>query len=197
MDTRQHILVVSLQLFLQKSFKEVTLKDIVEKTGLSKGAFYHYFESKEKLFEQVIEFSFSEFLMQDFSKLPHTSLKDFYTAYISDLESKSVINEREPEEKNTFNSNHFYLIFDALKIIPGFREKHILHQQKEIDSWSRIVSMAQSQGEISDLLSPDDVAKTFVYMTDGFGMHLIVRNALDKIGLLRDLYDSYYKLIKK
>jgi TetR/AcrR family transcriptional repressor of nem operon len=36
---KDHILLTSLKLFLQKSFKEVTMKEIVNKTGLSKGVF--------------------------------------------------------------------------------------------------------------------------------------------------------------
>jgi AcrR family transcriptional regulator len=30
------------------------MKEIVEKTGMSKGAFYHYFPSKEDLFIEII-----------------------------------------------------------------------------------------------------------------------------------------------
>ncbi|MGD8401904.1 MAG: TetR/AcrR family transcriptional regulator, partial [Bacillota bacterium] len=53
-DSKKHIIDVSFGLFLQKSFKEVTMQEIVAKTGMSKGAFYHYFESKEQLFLEVI-----------------------------------------------------------------------------------------------------------------------------------------------
>ncbi len=44
MNTREHILKVSLYLFLQKGFKEVTMREIVEKSEMSKGAIYHYFK---------------------------------------------------------------------------------------------------------------------------------------------------------
>ncbi|MDR3129397.1 MAG: TetR/AcrR family transcriptional regulator [Tannerellaceae bacterium] len=50
-EVKEHILKTALTLFLQKSFKEVIMNDIVEKTGMSKGAFYHYYSSKEKVFE--------------------------------------------------------------------------------------------------------------------------------------------------
>lgn len=53
-NTKEHILNVTFKLFLQKSFKQVTLKEIVEETGLSKGAFYHYFTSKEQIFLQLV-----------------------------------------------------------------------------------------------------------------------------------------------
>ncbi len=49
-QTKEFILKTAFSLFLQKNYKAVTLKEIVDKTGLSKGAFYHYYTSKEKLF---------------------------------------------------------------------------------------------------------------------------------------------------
>ena len=55
MKSKEHILITAFSLFLQKSFKEVTMKEIVKETGLSKGAFYHYFESKEQLFLELLQ----------------------------------------------------------------------------------------------------------------------------------------------
>jgi TetR/AcrR family transcriptional repressor of nem operon len=78
MTTKDYILGVSLKLFLQKNFKEVTMKEIVNKTGLSKGAFYHYFESKEKLFYEVINNFFASVLNVDFNEYSKESLYQFY-----------------------------------------------------------------------------------------------------------------------
>jgi len=55
-DTRHFILETSLQLFLQRGYKDVSYRDIIKKTGLSKGAIYHYFKSKEHLLTSVFEF---------------------------------------------------------------------------------------------------------------------------------------------
>ncbi|MDR2562425.1 MAG: TetR/AcrR family transcriptional regulator, partial [Prevotellaceae bacterium] len=54
-DTKQHILETACLLFMKKSYKAVTLKEIIRETGLSNGAFYHHFESKEQLFKEVID----------------------------------------------------------------------------------------------------------------------------------------------
>ena len=58
-DTKADILKVALQLFLQKGYKNVSYQDIVKKTGLSKGAIYHYFTSKEDLLASVFTFLLS------------------------------------------------------------------------------------------------------------------------------------------
>lgn len=55
-DTKDGILKVALQLFLQKGYKNVSYQDIVKKSGLSKGAIYHYFKSKDDLLVCVFKF---------------------------------------------------------------------------------------------------------------------------------------------
>src|ERR1700757_27567 len=87
-DSKEHILSVSLNLFLQKNFKEVTMKEIVEQTGLSKGAFYHYFTSKEQVFEEVLNHFFADFMQLNFESFSHNSLAAFCDDYIKDIEHK-------------------------------------------------------------------------------------------------------------
>ncbi len=54
--TRRVILAAALQLFLKKGYKEVSYQDLIGRTGLSKGAIYHHFKSKEELLVSVFEF---------------------------------------------------------------------------------------------------------------------------------------------
>ncbi len=86
-DTKEHIIKTSLKLFARKSFKEVTLKEIVDETGLSKGAFYHYFESKEKVFEEVVKHFYNDMIITDYSDFPQISLKAFCRFYLEKLEN--------------------------------------------------------------------------------------------------------------
>ncbi|MDQ2087306.1 TetR/AcrR family transcriptional regulator [Herbivorax sp. ANBcel31] len=46
-DRKQEFLSTALELFYEKGYEKTTIKDIIDKMGVSKGAFYHYFESKE------------------------------------------------------------------------------------------------------------------------------------------------------
>lgn len=48
-DTRQHILDASLGLFRQKGFDGTTMRDVAKAAGMSLGAAYYYFSSKEAL----------------------------------------------------------------------------------------------------------------------------------------------------
>lgn len=52
--TRQIIREKAYQLFAQKGFKEVTMKDICASTGLSRGGLYRHYESTEQIFLEII-----------------------------------------------------------------------------------------------------------------------------------------------
>lgn len=52
--TRQEILTKAYQLFAEKGFKDVTMKDICEQTGLSRGGLYRHYESTEQIFLEIV-----------------------------------------------------------------------------------------------------------------------------------------------
>ncbi len=52
---RNEILEAGLQLFAEKDFHEVTVDEIAERVGLSKGTLYLYFKNKDDLFFSIIQ----------------------------------------------------------------------------------------------------------------------------------------------
>lgn len=56
--TVEKILEVSLRLFTEKGYDKTTMQDIVTALGMSKGAIYHHFKSKEELIDAVSTYSF-------------------------------------------------------------------------------------------------------------------------------------------
>ncbi len=52
--TKQDIREKAYQLFAQKGFKEVTMNDICELTGLSRGGLYRHYESTEQIFLEIV-----------------------------------------------------------------------------------------------------------------------------------------------
>lgn len=52
---RMEILDVSQRLVYTKGFEQMTIQDILDESQISKGAFYHYFDSKSALLEALIQ----------------------------------------------------------------------------------------------------------------------------------------------
>ena len=53
---RYEILMVALDLFIKKGFGGTRIVDIAKAAGMSTGLLFHYYESKEKLYEALVEF---------------------------------------------------------------------------------------------------------------------------------------------
>ena len=51
---RQEILVAALDLFIRKGYAATRTQDISRAVGMSEGLLFHHFESKEKLYEELI-----------------------------------------------------------------------------------------------------------------------------------------------
>jgi len=197
-DSKEHILKTSFSLFLQKSFKEVTMNELVAAAGLSKGAFYHYFESKEKLFSEVIDTFYFKNMTIDYSKLSHESLWQFYHDYAKEItglinESKAFLDTKDQEA----NINYFIMMFDALKLFPDFRNKLRETQQKELDAWSAIVKIGREKGEFESPMSDEQIARMFIYSTDGIALYLLMNGNYENVeNEMIKLWDNFYKEVK-
>ena len=53
--TIETILSVSAKLFLEKGFDKTSMMDIAKTAGISKGAIYHHFQSKDEIIKSVTE----------------------------------------------------------------------------------------------------------------------------------------------
>jgi TetR/AcrR family transcriptional repressor of nem operon len=164
MTTKDYILGVSLKLFLQKNYKEVTMKEIVNKTGLSKGAFYHYFESKEKLFYEVINNFFATVLNVDFNEYSKESLYQFY---------KDCTNK-----------------FDTLKIeFPGGKEDDAAAADAGTAGDDAAAADAGTAGDDADAGTAGDASDNFFNMNFFF----LIFDALKMFPEFRKKMEDYHK----
>lgn len=197
-DTKEHILNVAFNLFLRKSYKEVTMAELVKNSGMSKGAFYHYFNSKEELFLEVINSSLTSFAA-DYDVFNKDSLREFYHQYIGYLEkvlSSSVVYGNTFED--ALNINYFSMIFDALKLFPSFQAKMLEIERYELDSWKKIISTARTSGEIKTPMTDEQIAKIFIYTNDGISLRSIMMkvNPKESVSIMQALWDSFYEELK-
>src|SRR5713101_2207804 len=68
-EARSRILRAASQVFDEKGYRQATMDDIAQKLGVSKGALYLYFASKEELFDAICKtepLAFKEILNSTF-----------------------------------------------------------------------------------------------------------------------------------
>lgn len=199
MNTKEKILRVSFNLFLQKGYKDVSLRQIVDAMGLTKGAFYHYFTGKEELFTQVMEIYLLEGGDKVYDGLALDNLNLFMTGYLQRVVAfmDKVQREIVSDDGQTIGLSYFYLAFDALRLIPGFDEKIKKVHEKEQNKWVEVIRNAKKNKEISTHISDLQLARMFIGLNDGLGMHLILEGRIDDVqGEIFNMWNAIYNMIK-
>ncbi|MGF7025026.1 TetR/AcrR family transcriptional regulator [Sphingobacterium sp. HSC-15S19] len=197
-NSKDLIIATALKLFLQKSYYEVTMQDIVTATGLSKGAFYHYFNSKEKVFEEIINFYFDTSQLDAYNNFSKGSLWEFIQQYIVAATDRiNRYNNATDEKGGILRANQFALIFDAMKLLPEFNEKQEQRKRSELIHWTEIISIAREKGEIASPLSDMQIAKLFIYQNYGVGVYFVRRTQVEElINEIGIQFKTIYDLIK-
>jgi AcrR family transcriptional regulator len=55
MSTRDRILDVALDLFIEKGYDKVSLREVAERVGVTKAALYYHFASKDEIFRTLVD----------------------------------------------------------------------------------------------------------------------------------------------
>ncbi|MDR2086178.1 MAG: TetR/AcrR family transcriptional regulator [Dysgonamonadaceae bacterium] len=194
-DTKEHITRTAFLLFLQKSYKAVTLKDIISATGLSNGAFYHYFESKEQLFKELVNTYLLRFARQIYEYYPKDSLWNFIQDTLNDTED---IHKKIDEFLMQGDGyNYLFFMFEAMRQFPEIQVEVNQIHKLEFAAWVEIIDIARAKGEIRTELPTELVARMFIYMPDGSYMDFMLDKNLTKYRLgHRRLWEGLYNMLK-
>ncbi|MFT4313359.1 MAG: TetR/AcrR family transcriptional regulator [Candidatus Woesearchaeota archaeon] len=116
--TKEKILKASYVLFSQKGFASTSITDIVKKSGLTKGALYHYFPSKDELFIQVLLFIHEHYALNDIFALSHVT-KSQYKKCLLNVGYKII----DLYQKDKYFSNFLWEMHAQIKKNPKIRKR--------------------------------------------------------------------------
>ena len=80
---RQEIIYAALELFVSKGYAATKITDIAKKANMSTGLMFHYFESKEKLYEELIRMGLEGTTYPGEQKCNHAI--DFFENFMEEL----------------------------------------------------------------------------------------------------------------
>lgn len=191
-STREHILLTAFKLFLKNGYKGVSMNMLVDASGLSKGAFYHYFENKEQLFVESLDNLF--FSYAPYNQPPDVELKNDLWENIMQYINNARYYIKEMNKQlggEKFENGYYKLMIDAFNHAPDFYLKIEKSNQQELAFWRRVFSKARDNGEIKGDLNIDLLARQMQYVQDGVGLHAMFTGEMD------ELYDIYEKIFKQ
>ncbi len=196
--TRQNIISKAFGLFLTSSYREVTLNRLLSETGLSKGAFYHYFESKEDLLAEVVDqFFFGATEGAAFLPDEQASFVDNMTRLL-DLKKQAFVWFAQKYGLKENETNFFLFIVEAIRYLPLVRDKVEAMVAQEINTVKAILLCSANRGEIRESLDLDFLAGHIVRAFDGYEMHGVLLGHSSKTHMEELIMVSQiWKLIKK
>lgn len=182
LDTRTNILKVALLLFLEKGYKNVSYQDLVKKSGLSKGAIYHYFSSKEELLVAVFDM-FSESSKQPLAMDPADLVKD----YASFRKLYFDIKVGQLNEFKTFLGAEivaFNWVLFCLEAIEANAQLRIIIDElskQEIKFLEKCFLGLEKHGNLPKGKDPALLAECLYYMLEGAGLVMfLLENKMDE-----------------
>ncbi len=195
--TKDQIIQKAFALFMTLEYREVTMSRILKATGLSKGGFYHYFESKEALFEEVFEqFFFSAASDQAFR--PDSS-RTFVENMDLFLEQKEAAFKMFAQHLGVEHSeiNFFMFIMHAIQHLPGARQKTELFMQHEKRQLESIIELALQKGELSGNVQPNRMAELLMRLFDGTEMHgVLLKESFQTLSRERQMVRDIFQWIQ-
>ena len=196
--SKENITKTAFILFLEKGYKEVTIKNIMDETGLSKGAIYHHFTSKEEIYEATLqEYYFKilnneiiEIITGDFKK-DIIALYEFTAEVFSNIEHLS-------EKGLAFPIRNFFSFQLESETNEGVRHQILETVEQYRKSVQQLVKQAIDTKQIRSDLDVEAVAYQIIGMMEGLALHhSTVKGDIKNILLIKYKYvfDNYFKLI--
>lgn len=161
----QHILSITEEIILEKGCRSTTLKDIIERSGLSKGAIYHYVDSKDELFGLILKSKIGE-MNEKFNTTITQSIKEENPSQ----GRFSVVSQFFHSRQNTNDIGN--LIFIYLLSQDNEKVKKILNDlfRYSKETGTQWIKMGQDNGVIPSTI---DAAKmSTLLMTFSYGLRV-------------------------
>jgi AcrR family transcriptional regulator len=192
MTTKDRIIEEAFKLFLNHNYEKVSISDLEEAVGKTRGAIFYFFKNKEEIFIAVIDtyiikkqdpdekFVFSEDLTLE--QFIYRYVKGINTT-MSRMLSLSVVN---------IYKQYFSLYIQASRIYPNFSEIMTQHSIVEINLWEKVISRAIQTKEIKKV-DPRHYAVLFRSCFLGLAFDRCLSYGLDTEELLtlyKDLYNQ-------
>jgi AcrR family transcriptional regulator len=198
-NRKHEFMMTAFELFYKKGYENTTINDIIDELGLTKGAFYHYFESKEDVIVAIAR-DFTDRVVQIIKKI-------FARTNLSAVEKMNMafeaINEykiKEGEWRHKFKAS-----IESEENLKLQRKITIFLKQEVAGLYEELIITGAREGIFGDPVNSQQLAEFFLNTI--FSLHTSVyelekqlyddRDELDYPGFLRLLDEKvrFYETI--
>ncbi|SFL35652.1 TetR/AcrR family transcriptional regulator [Pelosinus propionicus] len=190
--TKDNIILAALRLFLLRGYRNVSLIDVANEIGITKGGIYHYFGSKEELFRASIGYLFeyfgeryTEFLSKEttFRGILSILLSGKQEAYMEGL-----LNIKPGD----YRANNASLALEIMHNFPEIQEQIDQGQLRLRNIIKEKLQASQETGETRRDLDAKVVAT--IVLSVSSGLNVLGKNIIS-LNMNQQIIDSLWQLI--
>ncbi|OQY09995.1 MAG: hypothetical protein B6I29_02385 [Marinitoga sp. 4572_148] len=161
-ETYEKILKAAFIVFSKEGYQKASVNKIIKAAGVSKGALYHYFKSKEELYLQVIEFYFRA-MIEEIKKVDFSDIE-----ILKEMGLINIKNYRRNQNTQKFTIDFFLQAMLNKKVRKKMNEYlnifiQILKEKLESEKQKNIIKKDVDTGILAQ--------KIFI-MLDSLGMYI-------------------------
>lgn len=183
--------------FLNRGYHACSLKELEQRTELTKGAFYYYFKNKEEILKEGLErysLVIEDLPEEEFERI--TTLREYIGVI---MEQKARRAEKLYDLFGTFVIEEFYfqLVLEIEAYLPLYRKKLDELLRLRLIRWEQIILKAKQSGEIRESLDTSVLARNLMSVSNSMtNIELIGTDLRYALSDIRMQFEQYYMLIK-
>lgn len=149
METKDKILEIAFKAFLDEGFDRISLNEIIKRTGMTKGAFYHHFKSKDLLLTELMNKYFHAFIGQGINQFTESDGTLFEKIDIA-IDAIASIQKRVSiiSPANTDTKAFLILLQQAIRMDETLKAEYIFSDQKAIGAMKVLLETGQMDKKI-------------------------------------------------
>lgn len=194
--TRDKIVDVAKRHFLEKGFKDASLRQIVKEAGVTTGAFYGYFKNKEAVFVALVD-EIAKGFIKDYEKMLHCFEVMDYDEKLDYMMSSMERNGDRMIEYVMKNHDAFLLLFSAEGTSYNDFLERIL--ELEVPSIMSLINELQAKNPKMEPIDEQVVNLMLHSFYTGFlkivGMHLDRQTATRYLNRLAKFHQAGWKAL--
>ena len=150
-NTKGKIIKAAWDLFYEQGYDDTTVEEIIERSGTSKGSFYHYFEGKDALFESL-SYIFDDEYIRLQENMPEGQNAFDKLLYLNEKLFSMI--------ENRIDIELLKRLYSTQLVTKG--EKHLLDSKRVYYKLlKKIVTEGQEKGELKEDMSVNEIVKLY------------------------------------
>jgi AcrR family transcriptional regulator len=186
----QLILDTAEELIRQQGCRQTTMQDIIEHSGLSKGAIYHYVSGKDELFGLILESKVELMNDQFVSVVSQSAAKDATDPTRFAVENMS----NQTEDQKVFNSIFIYLLGQINN--PKIAEILQKLYRFSVQTATKWIETGQKAGAIPETIDANKMASIFMVFNYGLRVENLVNDSSDGRVEMDDIFRLVFKSLQ-